>query len=212
MKKRIILLAAAVICISGCTLIVQETPEPTPQITAEPTAQPTAQPDIEVNNITIYNYGASPEKPEDAPSFSYTVNPSIISNRSVEEIDSYINDYVRPLYKEVENNLMNYGHKSENGISAWYNGKGTVKKKFDKGVNGHDMIREYYYDTDSGRIAFAFIHWYSTEYRLYFRENQLVRYAYSDPDAPENIITVNNPTSDEALTLGSYVIWEAYQN
>lgn len=75
---------------------------------------------------------------------------------------------------------------------------------FPSGVNNYDFTREYYYDTDSGRIAFAFVYSGGTEYRLYFRTNQLVRFI------PPNGQVINNPDSGEALEMGKYVLSEAY--
>lgn len=129
---------------------------------------------------------------------------SIISNRSLDEIESYILSYVRPLYKEVQSNLDNYSTSNSNGITYWHDGKGYIKKKLNAGVNNYNYNREYYYDTDSVRIAFAFIYIDSAEYRLYFRTNQLIRYIGSDG------IVENNPVSREALNMGNHVISEAY--
>lgn len=129
---------------------------------------------------------------------------SIMSNRSLDEIESYISSYVRPLYQEVQSNLDSYSVSNSNGITYWHDGKGYIKKKLDAGINGYNYNREYYYDTDSGRIAFAFIYNGSEEYRLYFRTNQLIRYIDSD-GAVEN-----NPVSNKALNMGNYVISEAY--
>lgn len=129
---------------------------------------------------------------------------SIISERSVGEIEDYITSYVRPLYSEVNNNLSNYTKSSSNGVTCWHDGKGYIKKIFSSGVNNYDFTREYYYDTDSGRIAFAFVYSGGTEYRLYFRTNQLVRFI------PPNGQVTNNPTSEEALEMGIRVLSEAY--
>lgn len=129
---------------------------------------------------------------------------TIISNRSVGEIEDYITSYVRPLYSEVNNNLSNYTKSSSNGVTCWHDGKGYIKKMFPSGVNNYDFTREYYYDTDSGRIAFAFVYSGGTEYRLYFRTNQLVRFI------PPNGQVINNPDSGEALEMGKYVLSEAY--
>ena len=129
---------------------------------------------------------------------------SIISNRSDSEIENYISSYVRPLYNEVNNNLNSYSKSTSGGISYWRDDKGYIKKTFSSGVNGYNLSREYYYDTDSGRITFAFLYSGSTEYRLYFRTNQLVRYI-----GPNGMV-VNNPTANDALRMASYVLSEAY--
>lgn len=130
---------------------------------------------------------------------------SIISNRSSDEIENYIVSYVRPLYNEVNSHLNNYSTSTSNGVTYWHDGKGYIKKQFLPTVNNYGLTREYYYDTDSGRIAFAFIYSGNTEYRLYFRTNQLVRFI-----SPNGNI-VNNPDSGEALSMGEYVLSEAYR-
>lgn len=131
-------------------------------------------------------------------------NTSIISNRSTQEIENYIVNYVRPLYSEVNNNLRSYSETSMGGVTEWRDSKGCIRKSFSKGVNGVELQRDYYYDTDSGRIAFAFLYDGDIEYRLYFRTNQLVRYIGANGE------TVNNPTDDYALRWGEYVLSEAY--
>lgn len=130
---------------------------------------------------------------------------SIISNRSESEIEDYIVSYVRPLYNEVNSNLNNYTASVSNGVKYWHDGKGYIKKVLSPSVNNYAFAREYYYDTDSGRIAFAFVYNDAAEYRLYFRTNQLVRFIYPDGSV------VNNPKNDEALRMGEYVLSEAYQ-
>ena len=131
-------------------------------------------------------------------------NNPIISNRSTQEIENYITNYVRPLYSEVNNNLKAYSETSMGGVTEWRDSKGCIRKSFSKGVNGVELQRDYYYDTDSGRIAFAFLYSGDAEYRLYFRTNQLVRYIGTDGE------TVNNPRDEYALRWGEYVLSEAY--
>ena len=190
----------------------------TPAVQQTPTASPqqnvtTALP---AGAIYIGSEGQPPVEPTSAPhqespvatvyteSKQSTYENSIISNRTDDEIEEYISSYVRPLYKSINNNLNDYTKSQLNGVTIWYDSKGCIKKSFERGVNGYNMAREYYYDTDSGRIAFAFIFDESSEYRLYFRTNQLVRYIGPD----ENVI--NNPTSEAMLDLGRYVLSEAY--
>lgn len=146
----------------------------------------------------------NPPAPPNSGTGSRNSYSSIISNRSTSEIENYITSYVRPLYNKVQANLNSYSSSSSNGIIYWRDGKGYIKKQFNSGVNGYNMSREYFYDTDSGRIAFAFVYSGIKEYRLYFRTNQLVRYI--GPDG----VTINNPTSSEALSMASQVLSEAY--
>lgn len=82
--------------------------------------------------------------------------------------------------------------------------KRLYKKAVHCGNDNYNMSREYYYDTDSGRIAFAFVYSGTTEYRLYFRTNQLIRYI--GPDG----VAVNNPTSSDVLSMASRILNEAY--
>ena len=139
-----------------------------------------------------------------APPVNNGSTSSIISNRSDSEIEDYITSYVRPLYNEVNSNLNSYSASVSNGVKYWHDGKGYIKKEFPSSVNNYGYTREYYYDTDSGRIAFAFVYSGTTEYRLYFRTNQLVRFIAPNGDV------MNNPKSNEALAMGEYVISEAY--
>lgn len=148
-----------------------------------------------------------PQNPPTNPSSnasSQSVDSSIISNRSTSEIENYISSYVRPLYNEVQSNLSNYSSSSSGGVTYWSDEKGCIKKQFTAGTNNYNMSREYYYDTDSGRIAFAFVYSGTTEYRLYFRTNQLIRYI--GPDG----VAVNNPTSSDVLSMASRILNEAY--
>ena len=139
--------------------------------------------------------------PQKSTSNNYS---SIISNRSDSEIENYISNYVRPLYNEVNNNIGTYSKSTSGGASYWRDSKGYIKKTFSSGTNGYNLSREYYYDTDSGRIAFAFLYGGGSEYRLYFRTNQLVRYI-----GPNGTV-VNNPTASNALQMANYVLSEAY--
>ena len=129
---------------------------------------------------------------------------SLLSNRTLKEINEYISGYVQPLFKHVEGNLSSYSSHTNGGITYWSDGKGYIRKKFSAGTNGIDMNRYYYYDTNSGRIAFALLDDNGTKYRLYFRTNQIVRYI------PPNGSEQNNPNSEEALYYGQLVMAEAY--
>ena len=152
---------------------------------------------------TVQSDGSVQSKPAPPPANNGGTS-SIISNRSDSEIEYYITSYVRPLYNEVNSNLDNYTASVSNGVKYWHDGKGYIKKEFQPSVNNYGYTREYYYDTDSGRIAFAFIYSGTTEYRLYFRTNQLVRFIPPGGDV------INNPGTNEALAMGEYVISEAY--
>lgn len=162
------------------------------------------------NTDTITVTKVIPAAPEIAQSDNMPESASVDkysdlrSNRTESEIEDYISSYVRPLYEEINDNLDNYSKTSHGNATYWSDNKGYIKKEYPSGTNNFYMTREYYYDTDSGRIAFAFIYDGETEYRLYFRTNQLVRYIA--PNGQE----INNPASDEALELASRVISEAY--
>ena len=108
------------------------------------------------------------------------------------------------LYNKINGNLSQYSVSTADGTTYWYDGSNCVKKSFQAGTNNYNMVREYYYNIDSGQIVFAFVWQDNTEYRLYFRANQLVRYIGPDGNV------INNPKSEQALDLESYVLSEAY--
>ena len=149
-----------------------------------------------------------PATPKPAPpqrqAKNTSIDYSILSNRTLSEINEYITGYVQPLFKQVENNLSSYSSFSNGSITYWSDSKGYIRKKFAAGTYGINMNRYYYYDTDSGRIAFALLENNGTKYRLYFRTNQLVRYI------PPSGEIYDNPDFEEALEYGTMVISEAY--
>lgn len=120
------------------------------------------------------------------------------------DIENYVVSFVRPLYNKINGNLSQYSVSTADGTTYWYDGSNCVKKSFQAGTNNYNMVREYYYNIDSGQIVFAFVWQDNTEYRLYFRANQLVRYIGPDGNV------INNPKSEQALDLESYVLSEAY--
>ena len=65
------------------------------------------------------------------------------------------------------------------------------------------MSRQYYYD-DDGKLMFAFIFKGTTEHRLYFENDKIVRYIGDSGNL------VNNPKSEEALNFAEHAMSEAY--
>ncbi len=128
----------------------------------------------------------------------------LISNQNENSIEEYISTFVRPLYNQTNDNIDMYSKSTSGSATIWSDSMGLVKKELSLGAENYNMSREYYYDSSSGKMVFAFIYKGSEEYRLYFKDNKLVRYI----DDAGNI--VNNPASTEALKMASYAINEAY--
>ncbi len=141
---------------------------------------------------------APPQKP------AADSNPDLVSSRSESEIEDYISSFVRPLYNDINGSLDNYSVTTSGAATLWYDSQGLVKKEIPEGKDGYNMSRQYYYDTESGQIVFAFVFKGTQEHRLYFKSNQLIRYI----DASGNIY--NNPTDSEALSMAAHAVSEAY--
>ncbi|MBQ3022459.1 MAG: SH3 domain-containing protein [Clostridia bacterium] len=120
-------------------------------------------------------------------------------------VEEYIKTYVRPLYNHINSNIDSYStEKNAEGIITWYDGINCVKKEFPSGAYQNDMSRQYYYDAGSGQMVFAFIFKGKQEHRLYFRNNEIVRYI------DENGEIFDYPNFAEAVELADYAMTEAY--
>lgn len=128
----------------------------------------------------------------------------ILSNATTSDIEKYITDYVRPYYYKVNNNIASYTEKTVGSKKIWYSGKEVVKIELNKGANGYNYSRQYYFDDTTGNLIFAFVFDGTTEYRLYFDVDRMVRFI-------DNKGTIyNNPTGSQALQMADFVLGEAY--
>ena len=128
----------------------------------------------------------------------------LIANQSEKFIEEYITNYVRPLYSEINENISNYSRKVLQSTTLWYDNENCVKKELPQGAEGYNMSRQYYYDKNNGQLIFAFVFRGTQEHRLYFKDNELVRYI----DEAGNVF--DNPASTAVLKMAHRAINEAY--
>ena len=128
----------------------------------------------------------------------------IMSNAAPGDIEKYITDYVRPYYYKVNDNIDSYNQKTDGNKKIWYSGKEVVKMELAKGSNGYNYSRQYYFDETTGNLIFAFVFDGTTEYRLYFDVDRIMRFI----DSNGNIF--DNPKSIDALKMAEFVLGEAY--
>lgn len=128
----------------------------------------------------------------------------LISDKSEKDIEEYISEFVRPLYNEINAALSDYEKSTAGSATLWHDERGCAKKELVEGADSYNMSRQYYYNTYTGKMVFAFVFKGSEEYRLYFEKDKLVRYI----DEAGNI--VNNPASEKALKMAEHALIEAY--
>ena len=128
----------------------------------------------------------------------------LISDMSEKDIEEYISEFVRPLYNEINAALKDYEKSTAGSATLWHDERGCAKKELMEGADSYNMSRQYYYNTYTGKMVFAFVFKGSEEYRLYFEKDKLVRYI----DEAGNI--VNNPASEKALKMAEHAMKEAY--
>lgn len=128
----------------------------------------------------------------------------LISDKSESYIEEYISGFVRPLYNEINAGLNSYEKRTSGNATLWHDERGCAKKELVEGADNYNMSRQYYYDTYTGKMVFAFVFKGSEEYRLYFEKDKLVRYI----DEAGNII--DNPASEKALKMAEHAMEEAY--
>ncbi len=128
----------------------------------------------------------------------------LISDKSEKDIEEYISEFVRPLYNEINAALNGYKKSKVGSATLWYDERGCAKKELIEGADGYNMSRQYYYNTYTGKMVFAFVFKGNEEYRLYFEKDKLVRYI----DEAGNI--VDNPASEKALKMAEHALNEAY--
>ena len=128
----------------------------------------------------------------------------LISDKSEKDIEEYVSEFVRPLYNEINAALKDYKKSTAGSATLWSDERGYAKKELIEGADGYNMSRQYYYNTYTGKMVFAFVFKGSEEYRLYFEKDKLVRYI----DEAGNI--VDNPASEKALKMAEHALNEAY--
>ena len=146
--------------------------------------------------------------PQPAPKTTTVPQPNndygyLISTESSSQIENYITNHIRPAYNSINSYIDSCSKTYTSEGTEWYNA-GLVKKEITQGTYGFNMTRQYYYNTYSGQVMFAFFFRGDTEYRFYFSNDKLIRYI----DAGNNII--NNPTDSSILAMADRVINEAY--
>lgn len=153
----------------------------------------------ETEHIEIPDPTPVPQQKEPADPYAY-----LRSNQNEDDIEAYITNFVRPLYNEINDNADMYTTKASGAATLWLDSNGCVKKELHQGEDNYNMSRQYYYDTNSGDMVFAFVFQGTQEHRLYFQDDKLVRYI------DETGVIINNPTSEKALKMADHAIGEAY--
>ncbi len=127
------------------------------------------------------------------------------TNNIDEDVENYVKNIVQPIYYGTQENLASYAKSKEGEATLWYDGKGYVKKEFPEGAGGYNMSRQYYYDTESGALVFAFIFkGTNEEHRLYIKNNEVVRYIN-----PSKAV-FDNPSYNLVSEFMSRALTEAY--
>lgn len=127
----------------------------------------------------------------------------VVSRLSGEEIEQEVTEYIRPLYDKIMSEKETYEEVTKNGITYFYDGKECVIKEYAK-TGDISLTRRYYFDTNSGEMVFAFMFDGTEEYRLYFKDDILIRYIDNTK------VVQNNPDSVEARRLARMALEEAY--
>lgn len=93
------------------------------------------------------------------------------------DVEGYIANYIRPMYNDINNNINSYNKTTSGSVTDWSDGYGLVKREYQKGADGYDLARQYYYDSSKGKMIFAFMFDGNKEHRLYFDlDSNLIRY------------------------------------
>lgn len=87
---------------------------------------------------------------------------------------------IREWYYGLEDNLDNLESGQASGIKCYYDAGVPVKIVVEKGQDGWDYTREYYYH--DGKFYFAFVYNGAEEHRLYFKEKEMIRYIDENGD------------------------------
>ncbi len=145
--------------------------------------------------------------PMDDSGYYIPTNPvpsDIVSNETDAGIDGYIAAVIRPAYYDVENNIADYSEKQTENGSEWYKSDILYKRMINAGKGNSNLTRCYYYADNGGvrQLSFALMYDENYEYRLYFKDNKLIRWV-----TPEGG-TYNKPESDTAKLLASMAVGE----
>jgi len=113
----------------------------------------------------------------EAEEVSQSENVEQAYKMSDEEVEEYIDVFIRPLYNSINESVEHYEKSESYGITTWKSGGFVIKEEIPQGIGGNDLSREYYYDPESGELMFAFMYSDSSdEHRLYFKSGELIRY------------------------------------
>lgn len=180
MKKQLFVIGlSTMILLSGCTI----------NITKNITAQQEETPKKEIEQTEEVQADVPVVKNE---------TPELLQN-----VEEYVENTVRPIYYSITEN-QSLRSVSEGEKTWYYDGKMVVKLKYAAGEGGIRYERDYYFHPQSGELLFAFVFLGQEEYRLYFYQNELVRYV-----GPGGV-TEDNPTDPVLLGHASDAVSEAY--
>lgn len=96
-------------------------------------------------------------------------------------LDIDVEDEVRQIrewYYGTQDSIDGYEKSTSDNVTFYLKNGIPVKIVVNKGTDGWDYAREYYYH--DGEFYFAFIYAGSDEHRLYFKEDQMIRYIDRD--------------------------------
>ena len=120
-------------------------------------------------------------------------------------VQDYITNTIQPLYYDIKREELE-SDETHDGKVIYYDYSGDICwLQYPAGFGGNKYERQYYFDRNNGELIFAFIFLGTTEQRLYFYKNSIIRYI----DANGN--SFDNPTEREILYLSEDAINEAYR-
>lgn len=115
---------------------------------------------------------------------------------------------IREWFYGTQNNISSYEQSTVDNATIYYQGQDPVKIVVKKGTDGWDYAREYYYH--DGVLYFAFIFNGGNEHRLYFKEDQMIRYIDQDKNIynygeTDGFSEWETPALQEAYSLLQYI-------
>ena len=113
-------------------------------------------------------------------------------------------EQIREWFYDTQNNMKNYEQQTSDNAGFYYWDGVLIKITVKEGTDGWNYAREYYFHDNS--LCFAFIFSGSEEHRLYFKEDQLIRYIDEDKiiydyGDTEQFAEWKEPTIQEAYRL-----------
>ena len=165
---------------------------------------PSASPDISVTSDsqltldTLSEAATEPQAAEVTEENPIEQQSEIILDINVDEEVTQI----RAWFYETQNKLNSYSSEDDGDVLRYYDNGYLIKMVVDKGYHNWDYTREYYFH--DGELYFAFMFDGSEEHRLYFKNNQLIRYI------DENKNTYNYGDTEQFSDWSVPVIAEAY--